>query len=127
MTHPNTLHRYIIVECFAVLMLCVTCLNRISAPALSLNKNPMQNNQAYSQLATEMESALRRDVLGVWFPRSVDKEHGGFHSNFTRDWKPAASDGKFSVFQARMVWVAAQVVMQRPELKTDYLPIVEHG
>src|SRR5262249_28591493 len=46
---------------------------------------------------------------------------------FTRDWKLAASDGKFSVFQARMVWVAAQIVMQRAELKKDYLPIVDHG
>jgi mannobiose 2-epimerase len=87
----------------------------------------MPNKQTYTQLATEMESTLRRDVLGVWFPRSIDKQHGGFYSNFTRDWKPATSEGKFSVFQARMVWVAAQVSMQRPDLKNDYLSTVNHG
>jgi mannose/cellobiose epimerase-like protein (N-acyl-D-glucosamine 2-epimerase family) len=48
----------------------------------------MTNKDIYSTLASEMETTLQRDVLGVWFPRSVDKESGGFYSNFTRDWKP---------------------------------------
>jgi len=87
----------------------------------------MTNKDIYSTLASEMETTLQRDVLGVWFPRAVDKESGGFYSNFTRDWKPASSEGKFSVFQGRMVWVAAQVMMRRPEMKDEYQPIVEHG
>jgi mannobiose 2-epimerase len=78
-------------------------------------------------MAGEMETVLRRHILGVWFPGSVDQPNGGFHSNFTRDWKPSASAGKFSVFQGRMVWVAAQIVMKRPELKTQFLPVVDHG
>src|SRR5688500_9307424 len=49
--------------------------------------------ETYQKLAREAEEMLRRDVLGVWFPRSVDKENGGFHSNFTRDWKRIPSDG----------------------------------
>ena len=40
---------------------------------------------AYLKFADETEAALRRDVLDVWFPLTVDKENGGFHSNFTRD------------------------------------------
>ena len=70
---------------------------------------------------------LRRDVLGVWFPRTVDVERGGFHSNFTREWKPAPSEGKFSVFQGRMTWVAAQVAMRRPDLREQFLPVARHG
>ena len=81
----------------------------------------------YKQLAAEMETTLQRDVLGVWFPLSVDKDYGGFYSNFTRDWKRTNSEGKFSVFQGRMVWVAAQVMMKRPELREKYAPVVEHG
>lgn len=81
----------------------------------------------YLKLADETEATLRRDVLDVWFPRTVDKENGGFLSNFTRDWQPNGSQGKFSVFQGRMTWVAAQVAMQRPELKDQFLPIVRHG
>lgn len=81
----------------------------------------------YLKLADETEAMLRQDVLGVWFPRCVDNENGGFYANFKRDWQRDASEGKFSVFQGRMTWVAAQVVMRRPDLKEQYLPIVHHG
>jgi mannobiose 2-epimerase len=74
-----------------------------------------------------METTLRRDVLDVWFPASVDREYGGFYSNFTRDWKRTNSEGKFSVFQGRMVWVSAQVMMKRPELREQFEPILAHG
>src|SRR5271169_6090653 len=75
----------------------------------------------YLRFADEMEGMLRRDVLGVWFPRSVDHEHGGFYSDFARDWQPTKSEGKFSVAQGRMTWVAAQIVMRRSDLKEQYL------
>lgn len=81
----------------------------------------------YLKFAEEAETVLRRDVLGVWFPRTVDKENGGFRSNFTRDWQPIGSQGKFSVFQGRMTWVAAQIAMRRPELKGQFLPLARHG
>jgi mannobiose 2-epimerase len=81
----------------------------------------------YLKFAAETDAMLRRDVLGVWFPRTVDHEHGGFYSNFARDWQPTKSQGKFSVFQGRMTWIAAQIVMRRPDLKDQYLPIVQHG
>ncbi|MFL6208550.1 MAG: AGE family epimerase/isomerase [Pyrinomonadaceae bacterium] len=81
----------------------------------------------YLRLAAETEATLRRDVLGVWFPRTVDREHGGFRANFTRAWEPAPSEGKFSVFQGRMTWVAAQVTLRRPDLKEQFLPFVRHG
>jgi len=81
----------------------------------------------YLKFANETEAALRRDVLGVWFPRTVNNKNGGFYSDFARDWKPTASEGKFSVFQGRMTWIAAEVAMRRPELKDTYLPIARHG
>lgn len=81
----------------------------------------------YSKLADEVEGALRGDVLGVWFPRCIDTENGGFRSDFGRDWKPGASGGKFSVFQGRMTWIAAQTAMRRPDLRDQFLPYVRHG
>ena len=86
---------------------------------------PSRDN--YLKLADETERMLHRDVLDVWFPRSIDQENGGFHSVFARDWQPGRSEGKFSVFQGRMTWIAAEVAMRRPELKKQYLPIAEHG
>src|SRR5829696_1981347 len=82
---------------------------------------------AYLKLASEAEAMLRRDVLGVWFSRTVDAEKGGFYSNFTRDWRRSPSEGKFSVFQGRMTWVAAEVAVRRPELAAEFLPVARHG
>lgn len=82
---------------------------------------------SYLKLAGEVENALHTDVLNVWFPRTVDKQHGGFHSHFARHWQSLPSDGKFSVFQGRMTWVAAQVVLREPEQKEAFLPIVRQG
>src|SRR5215472_16984533 len=98
----------------------------ILAHSMVLPAAAQKSSSELETAADEMEAVLRRDLLDVWFPRSVDPA-GGFHSNFTRDWKPAASAGKFSVFQGRMVWVASQIVMKRPELKTQFLPIIDHG
>ena len=80
----------------------------------------------YLKLADERKRCC--DVLEVWFPRTVDNENGGFRSNFARDWTPLArGDGKFSVFQGRMTWIALQVAMRRPELKEQFLAIVNRG
>jgi cellobiose epimerase len=83
--------------------------------------------ETYLKFAREIDTTLDRDVLGVWFPRSLDDEHGGFRSNFSRDWKPFGKERKFSVIQGRMTWVCAQVVLRRPELKQLYLPNVARG
>jgi len=83
--------------------------------------------ETYLQIAHDTDAMLHRDVLDVWFlPRTVD-ENGGFYSAFSREWQRQPSQGKFSVFQGRMTWIASQVAMQRPELKDKYLPIAEHG
>jgi len=82
---------------------------------------------SYAQFQKEAEAMLRQDVLGVWFPRTVDKDHGGFRSNFTREWKPFGQESKFSVFQGRMTWISAQVALRRPELHDAYQPIAQHG
>ena len=66
----------------------------------SINERPVRDT--YLKFASEVDIALQNDVLKVWFPRTVDKDHGGFHSHFARDWRELPSDGKFSVFQGRM-------------------------
>ena len=67
----------------------------------------------YLKFADEAEKMLRQDILGKWFPACVDNVNGGFNASFDREWKPGKSEGKFSVFQGRMTWVASQVVMRR--------------
>jgi N-acyl-D-glucosamine 2-epimerase len=116
-------------KCLHTLLLVVVIPISISShfPTSGTTQQNMATKDDYERLAMEMETTLQRDVLDVWFPRSVDKEKGGFYSNFTRDWQRTDSEGKFSVFQGRMVWVASQVVMHRPQSKALFQPIVEHG
>lgn len=81
----------------------------------------------YLKFAGEVDDSLRREVLDVWFPRALDNEHGGFLSNFSREWKPLDEESKFSVFQGRMTWISSQIVQRQPALKQQYLPYVIHG
>ena len=83
--------------------------------------------ETYLHFAEEIDAALHRDILEVWFPRTVDTEHGGFRANFSRDWKPYGQESKFSVFQGRMTWLASEIVERRPAMKEQYLPYVKHG
>lgn len=102
-------------------------------PAMEKQQTPPKitylpaTNENYGKFQDEAETMLRQDILAVWFPRTVDNENGGFHSNFSRDWKPEPSTGKFSVFQGRMTWVASTISLRRPELKDQFLPIARHG
>jgi mannose/cellobiose epimerase-like protein (N-acyl-D-glucosamine 2-epimerase family) len=102
-----------------------------SAPAAATPAAPAGDAptpEAYRKLADAAEALLRRDVLDVWFPRSVDGANGGFHASFARDWRPTPdSAGRFSVFQARMTWLASEIAVQRPDLRDRFLPIARHG
>jgi mannobiose 2-epimerase len=82
---------------------------------------------SYRALAGEVETVLREDVLEVWFPRCVNSKTGGFFSSYLRDWQRGTSEGYFSVFQARMLWVAAQVSRCRLERAEDFLEALQHG
>jgi mannobiose 2-epimerase len=78
-------------------------------------------------IADQLDAYLWKHVLKPRFPRCVDKEHGGFHMNYGRDWSPSEDRGRFIVYEARVVWTAATVVRLRPETREEYLPYVRHG
>lgn len=108
-------------------LLCALACTAQEPPTASHLASARPIRETYLQLASEIDNALETDVLHAWFPRAVDDEHGGFHSRFGRDWRHLPSDGKFSVFQGRMTWVAAQVVLRQPAMKESFVPIVRHG
>jgi mannobiose 2-epimerase len=109
----------------SMFLLSGLCFGQPSTPSPAPTAQPTR--ETYLKLAEQVQDALYTDVLNVWFPRSVDHGKGGFHSHFTRDWQWAPSDGKFSVFQGRMTWVASQVVLREPKLKEEFLPFVHQG
>ena len=83
--------------------------------------------EARRMLADEMDAYLWKHVLKPRFPLCVDKEHGGFHMAYGRDWSLQEDRGRFIVYEARVVWTAATVAQLRPEARDEYLGYVRHG
>ena len=92
-----------------------------AAKALSPNLYPL--------LAGEMDRNLLEQVLSPWFPRAIDKEHGGFYEAFDEQWKRPAGDPnvKSIVYQSRLTWVAAKASERYPEQAATYRAAAQHG
>jgi mannobiose 2-epimerase len=76
--------------------------------------------------ANELEAALRRDVIGVWFPRSLDHEYGGFLCDFDYRWNPDGPNEKLLESQARHTWFAAEATRFYPS-DNHLHQAMEHG
>lgn len=63
----------------------------------------------------ELEAHLR-DLMAVWFPRTVDREQGGFLCDFDRRWKPGGRQRRLLEYQARQVLSASRAAEAVPEL-----------
>ena len=65
-------------------------------------------------LRGELEGELRR-LVSVWFPRSVDEEHGGFVCDFDYKWRPSGAQRKMLEYQARQTLAAARAAGRFPD------------
>jgi mannose/cellobiose epimerase-like protein (N-acyl-D-glucosamine 2-epimerase family) len=54
-------------------------------------------------------------VIRVWFPRSIDREHGGFLCDFDGSWRSAGANHKQLEFQARQTLTAAELLLVFPD------------
>jgi len=80
----------------------------------------------YGSLLEEIETELRSNV-GQWLPKAVD-DKGGFHQSFDRTWKrPKKDEPRFSVFQARMTWLASSYLAVEPRRKKELIGYAQHG
>ena len=83
----------------------------------------------------EVAQALRRKIDGLladeltrcWYPRALDREHGGFHENFARDWSPSPDDGRSLVYQSRMTWTAAAFAAHSAPHNEEFIRYARHG
>jgi cellobiose epimerase len=94
-----------------------------AAPPAAAPPSPAE----YRRIADEAEADLERHVVAVRYPRCVDREHGGFHATYGRDWTPRPDNGRFIVYQARMAWLPAQLALARPARKDEQLVYARHG
>ncbi len=67
-----------------------------------------------STFGSELDSHLR-DLMAVWFPRTVDHERGGFLCDFDRRWRPAGAQRRLLEYQARQTLSAARAAQYAPE------------
>ena len=105
---------------------CLT-LAAVAAASLAWGEPPSPpapaTAEARQALAAELDAYLWKHVLAPRFPRCVDKEHGGFHVDYARDWSPLEDRSRFVVYEARVAWTAATVARLRPEARDEYLPL----
>jgi cellobiose epimerase len=120
-------YRFIATVAFVIAAASLVCAQQPSIASRDNFKYQAPSRETYLNFASQTDKMLQEDVLDVWFPRAIDNKNGGFNSVFSRQWEPGASQGKFSVFQGRMVWIASQMVVRRPETKARFLPIAQHG
>ena len=61
-------------------------------------------------LAPKVERNLTQNVIPFWFPRSIDREHGGFIVHYGPKGEPLDGGVKMIVTQARQLWLASALL-----------------
>ncbi|WP_162051787.1 AGE family epimerase/isomerase [Pontibacter pamirensis] len=79
-----------------------------------------------AKLAAEIENSIKTELLNKWYPQVVDKQHGGYTSTYTYDWKPTGPQDKMIVSQARHIWSNAKAAQLYPDVP-HYLNSAKHG
>lgn len=92
-----------------------------------LRPAPAQSPDQVRPIRQRIDSLLRDELTRRWYPASVDRDRGGFHQNFSRDWTPRPDSDRFLVYQARMTWTAAAFAQYAPESKAEFLDYTRHG
>jgi mannobiose 2-epimerase len=78
-------------------------------------------------LARKLDESLRAELTQKWYPRAVDRQRGGFHQTFGRDWSLRHDRDTFLVYQARMTWTAAAFARYAPAQRDEFAGYARHG
>ena len=63
-------------------------------------------------LAPAVEKNLTIAILGFWYPKSIDREHGGYIVDFDAAGRFKGQAPKMIVTQARMLWLSSRLVRE---------------
>ena len=64
-------------------------------------------------LAPAIERNLQKAVIAFWYPRVIDREHGGYLIDFDATGRFKGQAPKMIVTQARMLWLSARLMRER--------------
>lgn len=79
------------------------------------------------RLRVQIEGLLQSELTEHWYPHALDRDLGGFHQTFARDWTPLPDENRFAVYQARMTWTAAAYARFNPNHRDKFLDYAGHG
>src|SRR5262245_36487949 len=57
----------------------------------------------------KLERNLRDNIVAFWYPKSLDRQNGGYTIHFGPQGEPKAAGTKMIVTQARMVWLFSRL------------------
>jgi mannobiose 2-epimerase len=85
-----------------------TFINMIIFSAL-LNVSGQGKPADLTAIAGEMKDLLLKNMMPVWYPRVIDKEYGGYLSDFNYKWEMTKNQNKMIVTQGRHVWTCSKM------------------
>ncbi|GAC1346578.1 MAG: hypothetical protein NVSMB14_09540 [Isosphaeraceae bacterium] len=89
-------------------------------PATSRAGEERPRVEEIRDLRKKLDGLLREELTRHWYPKAIDRELGGFHQNFARDWSPMPDEDRSLVYQARMTWTAAAFASYSRADKEEY-------
>jgi mannobiose 2-epimerase len=66
--------------------------------------------QRLAALVPAIEKNLRENIIPFWFPRAIDREHGGYTIHYGPKGEPLSGGSKGIVTQARTLWLASRLL-----------------
>ncbi len=85
------------------------------------------DQKTIKDLRAKMERMLEEELTEKWYPRAIDKELGGFHQNFAKDWSKLPDENRFLVYQARMTWTAAAYAEFSEKHRKEFQEYAKYG
>ena len=79
------------------------------------------------ELRKRIDDNLRQELTRLWYPRSIDRDLGGFHQTFARDWSALPDENRALVYQSRMTWTAAAFAAYSREHHDEYAGYARRG
>ena len=104
--------------------LVILCLLMPVAVACSSGKGK-EKEADLKTVAQEMEDLLMKNMMPVWYPRVIDKEYGGYLSNFNYKWEMTGNQTKMIVTQGRHLWMCSK--MSAFSKDPVYMEYARHG
>jgi mannobiose 2-epimerase len=98
----------------AIVLLSLVATDSAAAQAQAAPTGPPREAhvQDVRSLAPAIERNLREAVLAFWYPRVIDREHGGYLIDFDASGRFKGGAPKMIVTQARMLWLSARLMRE---------------